>query len=361
MRKLTTSVVTGLAGAAMVATAMQQPASAAPVAHDGATAGQAKAAAHRPDNRLGPATKKQLALRQAAFEKVAAGKATPNSDGVVKLGSDKFAEVTAPKQDEIFTILAEFGTQSAGKYGTAPGPAAQRDPGAGPHQGQLHDVDRGLQQGLLREPLQRLRRVDEVVLRGPVERAVLRHQRGAGLGAGALQRVLLRRQRHRGLRRLLGVHRGRRRRVVRQGRGRDGQRRGSRRVPVAVRRLGPQRLRQRRQLRRGRRLHRPLPGRARRSGRGRRRRRAGRGRHLVAPLVRQRRRLRRRPARPSASERRTRPAAPGSASRSTGSATTRPSRRTAASACSPTSSATTSACRTTTTPPAARTAPRSGP
>ena len=122
MRKLTTSVVTGLAGAAMVATAMQQPASAAPVAHDGATAGQAKAAAHRPDNRLGPATKKQLALRQAAFEKVAAGKATPNSDGVVKLGSDKFAEVTAPKQDEIFTILAEFGTQSAGKYGTAPGP-----------------------------------------------------------------------------------------------------------------------------------------------------------------------------------------------------------------------------------------------
>jgi immune inhibitor A len=122
VRKLTTSVVTGLAGAAMVAAAMQQPASAAPVANDGATAGQAKAASHRPDNRLGPATKKQLALRKAAFEKVVAGKATPNADGVVKLGNDKFAEVATPKQDEIFTILAEFGTQSAGKYGTAPGP-----------------------------------------------------------------------------------------------------------------------------------------------------------------------------------------------------------------------------------------------
>jgi immune inhibitor A len=122
VRKLTTSVVTGLAGAAMVAAAMQQPASAAPVANDGATAGQAKAAAHRPDNRLGPATKKQLALRQAAFEKVAAGKATPNADGVVKLGRDKFAEVETAKQDEIFTILAEFGEQSAGKYGTEPGP-----------------------------------------------------------------------------------------------------------------------------------------------------------------------------------------------------------------------------------------------
>ena len=85
MRKLTTSVVTGLAGAAMVATAMQQPASAAPVAHDGATAGQAKAAAHRPDNRLGPATKKQLALRKAAFEKVVnseAGAAAMKYDGV---------------------------------------------------------------------------------------------------------------------------------------------------------------------------------------------------------------------------------------------------------------------------------------
>ena len=121
MRKLTSSVVTGLAGAAMVAAAMQ-PAVAAPVKDDGATEGQAKAAPHRPDNRLGPATKKQLALRQAAFEKVVAGKATPNADGVVKLGQGKFAEVAAPKQDKIFTILAEFGTQSVNKYGTAPGP-----------------------------------------------------------------------------------------------------------------------------------------------------------------------------------------------------------------------------------------------
>ncbi len=87
MRKLTSSVLAGLAGAAMVAAAVQQPATAAPVSHDGATAGQAKAAAHRTDNRPGPVTKKQLALRQAAIEKVAAGEATPNADGVVKLGS----------------------------------------------------------------------------------------------------------------------------------------------------------------------------------------------------------------------------------------------------------------------------------
>ena len=112
MRKLTTSVVTGLAGVAVAAAAIQQPAVAAPVQHDGATAGQAKAAAHRPDNRPGPVTKKQLALREAAVQKVAAGKATPNADGVVKLGDDKFAEVETTKQDEIFTILAEFGTRA---------------------------------------------------------------------------------------------------------------------------------------------------------------------------------------------------------------------------------------------------------
>ena len=54
------------------------------------------------------------------------------------------------------------------------------------------------------------------------------------------------------------------------GRGRQDRRR-DRRLPGAVRRLGPLRLRQRRQLQRARRLHRPLPGRARRRGRGGRR------------------------------------------------------------------------------------------
>ncbi len=59
------------------------------------------------------------------------------------------------------------------------------------------------------------------------------------------------------------------------------------------RRLGPLRRGQRHRLQRAGRLHRPLPGRARRRGRGGRR--VGR-RHLVAPLVRQRHRLRARPA-----------------------------------------------------------------
>ena len=123
-----------------------------------------------------------------------------------------------------------------------------------------------------------------------------------------------------------------------------------------VRRLGPLRLRRRRQLRRARRLHRPLPVGARGRGRGDRRRRTGHRRDLEPPLVRLPQQHRRPPARPSTSS-----AASRSATPTSGSATTRSSRRTAASASSPTSSATTSACPTCTTRRATPAAPRTRP
>jgi immune inhibitor A len=122
VKKPTATALVGLAGAALLAAAVQQPAAAAPLKNDGATQSQSKAAAHRKDNRPGPLTRQRNALRQAAIEKVAAGKATPSSKGVVKLGAGKFAETTTQKQDKIFTILSEFGTGSSSKLGTAPGP-----------------------------------------------------------------------------------------------------------------------------------------------------------------------------------------------------------------------------------------------
>ena len=91
-----------------------------------------------------------------------------------------------------------------------------------------------------------------------------------------------------------------------------------------VRPVGPLRLRRRRQLQRARRLHRPLPDRARRRRPGRRRPAPGRGRDLVAPLV----RVPATPGRPGPPA--TRAAAPRSATPASGSATTRSSRRTAA-------------------------------
>jgi immune inhibitor A len=127
VRKLTKRAAVGIAGAALLVAGVQQPAGAAPVAHDGAAAGAA-AAAHKSDNRPGPQSKERVALRKAAIAKVAAGKAKANADGVVQLGANKFAETTTQKQDKIFTILSEFGDQTSGRLGDAPGPLHNQIP-----------------------------------------------------------------------------------------------------------------------------------------------------------------------------------------------------------------------------------------
>jgi immune inhibitor A len=127
VRKLTKRAAVGIAGAALLVAGVQQPAGATPVAHDGAAAGAA-AAAHKSDNRPGPQSKERVALRKAAIAKVAAGKAKANADGVVQLGANKFAETTTQKQDKIFTILSEFGDQTSGRLGDAPGPLHNQIP-----------------------------------------------------------------------------------------------------------------------------------------------------------------------------------------------------------------------------------------
>lgn len=118
MRK-TKIAVAGVAGVVLGMLSIQAPAVAAPPVDDGSTS---PAAAVRQDNRPGPRTKELVERRKAAIEKVAKGQAKANGDGVVQLAPDKFAEVETAKQDKIFTVLAEFGTQGSGRFGTAPGP-----------------------------------------------------------------------------------------------------------------------------------------------------------------------------------------------------------------------------------------------
>ncbi|HEY0699169.1 MAG TPA: immune inhibitor A domain-containing protein [Micromonospora sp.] len=124
MRKLARSTVVGVTGVALAAAVLQQPAAAAPVAHDGAAQASAGAAAHRPDNRPGPRTKQWIEKRKAALAMVASGKAEIDENGnvTVDASTNNVVEVAFEKSDKIFTILAEFGTQSVGRYGTAPGP-----------------------------------------------------------------------------------------------------------------------------------------------------------------------------------------------------------------------------------------------
>ncbi|MBT2597278.1 immune inhibitor A domain-containing protein [Arthrobacter sp. ISL-72] len=117
MRK--SKITAGVAGVVLGMLSIQAPAMAAPAVDDGST-GSATSA--REDNRPGPRTKELVEKRKAAIEKVAKGQAKANDDGVVQLADDKFVEIETTKQDKIFTILAEFGQQGSGRFGTTPGP-----------------------------------------------------------------------------------------------------------------------------------------------------------------------------------------------------------------------------------------------
>jgi immune inhibitor A len=116
------SLVLGATVATIACASLPASASAAPSPRDdaGSTAKQ------RPDNRPGPLTASHLARRAAAQELVAQGRAKADDDGVVVLDDGKAVEVETLAEeaapDKIFTILAEFGDQSLGRYGTTPGP-----------------------------------------------------------------------------------------------------------------------------------------------------------------------------------------------------------------------------------------------
>jgi immune inhibitor A len=115
---------------ALAVAVLQWPAAAAPVANDGSTQTSANAAAHRQDNRPGPLTKQWIEKRKAALAKVARGEARIDANGNVTMDAEtnNVVEVAFDKTDKIFTVLAEFGTQSSGRYGTAPGPLHNQIP-----------------------------------------------------------------------------------------------------------------------------------------------------------------------------------------------------------------------------------------
>jgi len=121
MRKLARGVLTGSAAIAVVAAALaQNPAAAAP-----ASDAPGAAVAQRPDNLPGPLTARQEAWRKQATSLLAAGKAKIEKRGtssVVKLADGKYVEYPTEKTDNIFTILADFGSQSVRKLGSTPGP-----------------------------------------------------------------------------------------------------------------------------------------------------------------------------------------------------------------------------------------------
>jgi immune inhibitor A len=111
------------AGATVVAGAAFAPAAFAAPAKD-----PAPSAAQRLDNRPGPLTERQNERRKAAQKLILSGQAAPGEDGVVQLAEDKYYQAAVTGEDQVFTILAEFGDQGSGKLGTTPGPLHNQIP-----------------------------------------------------------------------------------------------------------------------------------------------------------------------------------------------------------------------------------------
>ncbi|MGW6389647.1 immune inhibitor A domain-containing protein [Streptomyces sp. NPDC055103] len=121
MKKIVVGMTLGSALTALLAAGLTP--AAAQETQDTAPAGAG--AAHRSDNRPGPLTKQRTELREQAIDQIAKRKARANADGVVEVAKGKFVETettTEQRQEKIFTILSEFGTEGSGKLGTVPGP-----------------------------------------------------------------------------------------------------------------------------------------------------------------------------------------------------------------------------------------------
>ena len=222
--------------------------------------------AQRLDNRPGPLTERQNERRKAAQELILSGQASPDEDGWCSSPSDKYYQAAVTGTGRVFTILSEFGDQGSGKLGHGARPAAQRDPRARPR-----DVDNSTPLGrrtstppyyedlffgagesfadFYTKQSSGNYTVDGEVsdwVQVPGNASTYGDNRVEDFG-GSWQFI-----EDTGNAWYAAAGRGTAVRGRHQGRARH------------VRRVGPLRLRQRRQLRRARRLHRPLPGGARR-------------------------------------------------------------------------------------------------
>jgi immune inhibitor A len=117
MRKLVRRALSGAAVAVTVLSLAAPTMSAAP-------AGEKVAGSNalRSDNHKGPLSDRQEARRKAAQRLILSGKASPNEDGVVALGDDKYYQAALTGEGQVFTILSQFGSEAKGKLGTVPGP-----------------------------------------------------------------------------------------------------------------------------------------------------------------------------------------------------------------------------------------------
>lgn len=126
MKRFATGLMAGTATLALAVTTL--PAS----AQESTPLQAEQQQAQRSDNRPGPLTKKQERLKKKALTMLQNGKAEleaqPDGGSVVQLSADEFVEFPTEKTDQVWTVLSEFGTASAGRYGREPGPLHNQIP-----------------------------------------------------------------------------------------------------------------------------------------------------------------------------------------------------------------------------------------
>jgi immune inhibitor A len=108
------ALICAVAGSTL--TTLVAPVAAAPPSRD------QRGAVERPDSRPGPLSQRDQARRNAAWELIRSGQRSPNNDGVVALAEEKYVEAVVGGEARLFTILAEFGSEAAGRFGRVPGP-----------------------------------------------------------------------------------------------------------------------------------------------------------------------------------------------------------------------------------------------
>ncbi len=124
----------GVAVSALALGALQAPAQAAPPGND-----SDPTATSRPDNLPNPLAEAQAQLRQEAVSKLVTGEATLETRGgkqVIKVAKnradprskDKFVSYDVNREEDIFTILTDFGTTTYAGQSTAPGPVYNQIP-----------------------------------------------------------------------------------------------------------------------------------------------------------------------------------------------------------------------------------------
>ena len=142
------SAVSGLAVGALVAAALASPMQAQAAPRRPAPIGSDPAAtqASRPDNLPNPKAEAAAALRADAVKKLVTGKAsttTIKGNRVIevksKSGKSKYVDFPVNREEDIFTVLVEFGDQIYPSTGGTAGSGPQQDPRAGPQLGRQLD------------------------------------------------------------------------------------------------------------------------------------------------------------------------------------------------------------------------------